>query len=106
MSLCCGTDRVARSHQQMFPLHLFFKEIVDDFIKSSILKSDMKKPYISIDIEIVTGMKLTPKIHKVQEEGEVVGYDGEKEEIYMTDGKEGWTISKEFEGSLGDIYFK
>ena len=80
--------------------------LVDDIIKSSILKSDMKKPYISIDIEIVTGMKLTPQIHEVQEEGEVVGYDGEKEEIYMTDGKEGWTISKEFEGSLGNIYFK
>lgn len=83
-----------------------FVFLVDDVIKSSILKSDMKKPYISIDIEIVTGMKLTPKIHEVQEEGEVVGYDGEKEEIYMSDGKEGWTISKEFEGSLGNIYFK
>lgn len=66
----------------------------------------MKKPYISIDIEITKDLVLTPKLHNVQEEGKVVGYDGEKEEIYLTDGKEGWTISKEYEGSLGDIYFK
>ena len=66
----------------------------------------MKKPYISIDIEITKDLVLTPQIHNVHEEGRVVGYDGEKEEIYLTDEKEGWTISKEFEGSLGDIYFK
>ena len=79
--------------------------LVDDFIKSSILKSDMKKPYIN-NIEIKNGDFLTQKEHDVQEEGVVVGYDGEKEELYITDTKEGWTISEEFEGSLGKIVFK
>lgn len=65
----------------------------------------MKKPYIN-NIEIKIGDFLTEKQHHVLEEGVVVGYDGEKEELYITDCKEGWTISEEFEDSLGDIYFK
>ena len=65
----------------------------------------MKKPYIN-NIEIKIGDFLTEKQHHVLEGGVVVGYDGEKEELYITDSKEGWTISGEFEGSLGDIYFK
>ena len=65
----------------------------------------MKKPYIN-NIEIKIGDFLTEKQHHVLEGGVVVGYDGEKEELYITDSKEGWTISEEFEGSLGKIVFK
>ena len=65
----------------------------------------MKKPYIN-NTEIKNGDILTFKEHDVQEEGVVVGYDGEKEELYIFNDGEGWTISEEFEGSLGNIHFK
>lgn len=65
----------------------------------------MKKPFIN-NTEIEKGTILTEEEHKVLEGGVVVGYDGVLEELYLTDGKEGWTISKEYEDSLGDIYFK
>lgn len=65
----------------------------------------MKKPFIN-DTEIEKGDILSCAEHNVHEEGVVVGYDGEKEELYIFNDGEGWTISKEFEGSLGNIYFK
>jgi phosphoribosylformimino-5-aminoimidazole carboxamide ribonucleotide (ProFAR) isomerase len=64
----------------------------------------MNKPYFN-NIEIEKGDMLEHHIHKVGEDGVVVGINYEQEEIYMYEDGEGWTVSKEFD-NMGDIEWK